>query len=126
MTRKFYVTAKSLSPADCRNEKQLLIDGHELLTSESLLSSGCLQLNQKLTLKVAEGQRLNLTLIDFEHDEQANDDVTYGEITDTLLDQSVTFGSRARQQHVMTSHGIAVDVMLTRQARFAFDITGKG
>ena len=122
---RLYFTAKSLSPADCQNEKQLLIDGHELLTSESLLSSGCLKLNQPLTLTVDQGQQLNISLIDFEHDEHVNDDVVYGEITDKLLDQSVTYGSRSRQQHVMTSHGNFVDVTAAREARYAFDITGR-
>ena len=121
-----YICKKTYKPdtSVCSNTHDVLMSTSALVTSDGLYESNCVRLNERWTLSTTSGQRLNISLIDFSHEESPSNDEVFGHVTDESSGLEMSLRAQSRHQHVMTSTQNKVTVRLSNDRRFAFDVTG--
>ena len=90
-----------------------------------MFQSGCIRPHQPWLIRVGDGQRLNISLLDLQHG--ASDDAakTLGKLIDVTIGREHEFDGDLHERTILVASGNAVEVTLyDMTSRFALDVQG--
>ena len=90
-----------------------------------MIQSGCIRPHQPWLIRVSDGQRLNISLLDLQHGASDDATKTLGKLIDVTSGREQQFDGDLHERTILVSSGNTVEVTLYDMSRrFALDVQG--
>ena len=119
-------SAHAFTANACRTPHEITVTSErELLVSDAMFQSGCIRPHQPWLIRVSDGQRLNISLLDLQHGASDDATKTLGKLIDVTSGREQQFDGSLHERTVLVSSGSTVEVTLyDMTSRFALDVQG--
>ena len=113
-----------MSHAQCLGEEPIVLNEKDTIITNNVAEAhqNCISTSHPLILSAQPGQVLNISLLDFNHDQNQ---ISYGKLKDVTKGVEVILQRGFRRQHVINTLGHQIEITFyTASKAFAIDIAG--